>query len=140
VRAGLLVMLWLCATALHGVASAADGVLVTNVAPGVLPGDAVNLGQLQQVPAALRDVERIAYSGTAMAVAMTAAYVPTLYPGEMTVGLAVGTYKGYTAASLGFKTLSDDGQMAWGMAIANAGRDWGFNAGIGWKLPRAGDR
>ena len=44
--------------------------LVTNVAPGALPGDAVNLGQLQQVPAALRDVERIAYSGTAMAVAM----------------------------------------------------------------------
>jgi len=140
VRAGLLVMLWLCATALPGVASAADGVLVTNVAPGALPGDAVNLGQLQQVPAALRDVERIAYSGTAMAVAMSAAYVPTLYPGEKTVGLAVGTYKGYTAVSLGFKTLSDDGQMAWGMAIANAGRDWGFNAGIGWKLPRAGDR
>ena len=139
-RAGLLVMLWLCATALPGVASAADGVLVTNVAPGALPGDAVNLGQLQQVPAALRDVERIAYSGTAMAVAMSAAYVPTLYPGEKTVGLAVGTYKGYTAVSLGFKTLSDDGQMAWGMAIANAGRDWGFNAGIGWKLPRAGDR
>jgi autotransporter adhesin len=139
VRGGLLVVLWLCAAG-HGMAGAAEGVLISNLAPGVLPGDAVNLGQLNQTGAALRDVERISYSGTAMAVAMTAAYVPALQPGEKTVGLAFGNYRGYTAASLGFKTLSDDGQMAWGMAIANAGRDWGFNAGIGWKLPRGADR
>lgn len=138
-RAGLLVALWLCATALHGVAGAADGVLVANVAPGALPGDAINLGQLDQTRAALRDVERIAYSGTAMAAAMTAAYVPALQPGEKAIGLAVGSYKGYAAASLGFRTMSDDGQMAWGMTVANAGRDWGFNAGIGWKLPRSRD-
>lgn len=138
-RAGLLVVLWLCAAAAHGMAGAADGVLVTNVAPGVLPGDAINLGQLNQAGAALRDVERIAYSGTAMAVAMTAAYLPALQPGEKAIGLAVGGYKGYTAASLGFRTLSDDGRMAWGMTVANAGRDWGFNAGIGWKLPRSRD-
>lgn len=137
-RAGLLVMLWLCAAASHGAANAADGVLIANMAPGVLPGDAANLGQLGQAHSALRDVERIAYSGAAMAVAMSGAYVPTLYPGEKTVGLAVGSYRGYTAASLGFKTLSDDGRMAWGMAVANTGRDWGFNAGIGWKLPRSG--
>ncbi|HEX7865877.1 MAG TPA: YadA-like family protein [Variovorax sp.] len=139
-RAGLLVVLWLCATAAHGVAGAAEGVLISNVAPGVQPGDAVNLGQLNQASAALRDVERIAYSGTAMAVAMTASYIPALRPGERAVGLAVGSYRGYTAASLGFRTLSDDGRMAWGMAVANAGRSWGLNAGIGWKLPRTGDR
>lgn len=133
-------MLWLCAAAGHGTAGAADGVLISNLAPGVRPGDAVNLGQLNQTGAALRDVERISYSGTAMAVAMTAAYVPALQPGEKTVGLAFGSYRGYTAASLGFKTLSDDGRMAWGMAVANAGRDWGFNAGIGWKLSRGADR
>lgn len=139
-RAGLLVVLWLCATAAHGAAGEADGVLITNVAPGVQPGDAINLGQLNQASAALRDMERIAYSGTAMAVAMTAAYVPVLQPGEKAIGLAVGSYKGYTAASLGFRTLSDDGQTAWGMTVASTGRDWGFNAGIGWKLPRTGDR
>ncbi|WP_432727158.1 YadA-like family protein [Variovorax sp. W6] len=139
-RAGLLVVLWLCAAAGHGAASAADGVLVSNLAPGVQPGDAVNLGQLNQTGAALRDVERVAYSGTAMAVAMTAAYVPALLPGEKTVGLAFGGYRGYTAVSLGFRTLSDDGRTAWGMAVANAGRDWGFNAGIGWKLPRGDSR
>lgn len=139
-RAGLLVVLWLCAAAGHGMACAADGALISNLAPGVQPGDAINLGQLNQTGAALRDVERVAYSGTAMAVAMTAAYVPALQPGEKTVGIAFGSYRGYTAASLGFKTLSDDGRMAWGMAVANAGPDWGFNAGIGWKLPRGADR
>jgi len=140
VRAGLLVALWLCATALHGVAGvaeAAEGALVTNVAPGALPGDAINLGQLDQAGAALRDMERIAYSGTAMAAAMTAAYVLALQPGEKAIGLAAGSYKGYAAASLGFRAMWDDGRMAWGMTLANAGRDWGFNAGIGWKLPRS---
>jgi Coiled stalk of trimeric autotransporter adhesin len=125
VRAGLLVALWLGAAAAHGPAGAAESVLISNVAPGAQPGDAINLGQLNQAGAALRDVERIAYSGTAMAVAMTAAYVPALQPGEKTVG---------------FRTLSDDGQTAWGMTVANAGRAWGFNAGIGWKLPRADSR
>lgn len=139
-RAGLLVALWLGAAAAHGAAGAAESVLISNVAPGAQPGDAINLGQLNQAGAALRDVERIAYSGTAMAVAMTAAYVPALQPGEKTVGLALGSYRGYTAASLGFRTLSDDGQTAWRMTVANAGRAWGFNAGIGWKLPRAGSR
>lgn len=139
-RAGLLVVLWLCAAAGHGLAGAADGAPISNVAPGVRPGDAVNLEQLNQAGAALHDVERIAYSGTAMAVAMTAAYVPALQPGEKTAGLAFGSYRGYTAVSLGFRTLSDDGRTAWGMAVANAGRDWGFNAGIGWKLPRGTDR
>lgn len=113
------------------------------LAPGLLQGDAINLGQLEQVRADAGDVARIAYSGTAMAVALSGAYVPTLHPGEKTVGLATlglatGTYKGYAAASLGFKALSDDGRTAWGMALASTGRDWGLNAGIGWKLPRAG--
>ena len=79
-RAGLLVALWLGAAAAHGAAGAAESVLISNVAPGAQPGDAINLGQLNQAGAALRDVERIAYSGTAMAVAMTAAYVPALQP------------------------------------------------------------
>jgi hypothetical protein len=108
------------------------------LAPGLLPGDAIHLGQLEQVRAGAGDVARIAYSGTAMAVALSGACVPTLYPGEKTVGLAMGTYKSYAAASLGFKALSDDGRMAWGMAVASTGNDWGLNAGIGWKLPRAG--
>lgn len=108
------------------------------LAPGLLPGDAANLGQFEQVRADAGDVARIAYSGTAMAVALSGAYVPTLHPGEKTVGLAMGTYKQYAAASLGFKALSDDGRTAWGMAVASTGSDWGLNAGIGWKLPRAG--
>lgn len=108
------------------------------LAPGLLPGDAIELGQLAQVRADAGDVARIAYSGTAMAVALSGAYVPTLYPGEKTVGLAMGTYRRHAAASLGFKALSDDGRLAWGLAVASTGNDWGLNAGIGWKLPRAG--
>lgn len=131
--AGVLVVLSLAAVTVYASASAFE------LAPGVLPGDAVNLGQLNQVRAEGREVARIAYSGTAMAVALSGAYVPTLYPGEKSIGLAMGTYRSYASASLGFKALSDDGRMAWGMAVATTGSDWGLNAGIGWKLPRAGD-
>ncbi|MFH0130261.1 YadA-like family protein [Variovorax sp. VaC1] len=133
-RCGVLTVLSLAAAGLQASAFANE------LAPGLLPNDAINVGQLNQVRANVNDVTRIAYSGTAMAVALSAAYVPTLYPGEKTIGLGVGTYKSHTATSLGFKALSEDGRMAWGMAVATTGSDWGLNAGIGWKLPRAGDR
>ena len=109
------------------------GTRVSNVAPGVLPGDAVNLGQLQGVQGQLGDVARVAYSGTAMAFAMSGTYLPTLYAGEKTVGVGLGSYKGYTALALTFKTLSNDGKMSWGAGVTTTGKEWGINAGIGWK-------
>ena len=120
-------MLWL----------ACAGAQAFELAPAVRPDDAINLGQLQPVRAAVGETARIAYSGAAMAIAMSAAYVPTYRPGEQSIGLAFGSYRGYSAAALGFKRSSDDGDMAWGMGVSSTGRDWGFNAGIGWKLPRS---
>jgi autotransporter adhesin len=109
------------------------GTRIANVAPGVLPGDAVNLGQLQGVQNQVGDVARIAYSGTAMAFAMAGTYLPTLYPGEKTVGVGLGNYKGYSAVALTFKALSDDGKMSWGAGVSTSGKEWGINAGVGWK-------
>jgi len=60
-------------------------------------------------------------------------YLPTLYPGEKTVGVGLGSYKGYSAVALTFKALSDDGKMSWGAGLTTTGKEWGINAGIGWK-------
>ena len=122
-----LVLLWLACAGAHAF----------ELAPAVRSDDAINLGQLHPVRTAVGDTARIAYSGAAMAIAMSAAYVPAYRPGEQAVGLAFGNYRGYTAASLGFKRTSGGGDSAWGMAVSSTGREWGFNAGIGWKLPRS---
>jgi autotransporter adhesin len=116
-----------------GNGQATGGTRIGNVAPGILPGDAVNVQQLNQVQSQVGDVARIAYSGTAMAFAMSGTYLPTLYPGEKTVGVGLGSYKGYSAVALTFKALSDDGKMSWGAGLTTTGKEWGVNAGIGWK-------
>nr|WP_256328838.1 YadA-like family protein [Variovorax sp. YR634] len=116
-----------------GNGQATGGTRISNVAPGILPGDAVNMSQLNQVQSQVGDVARIAYSGTAMAFAMSGTYLPTLYPGEKTVGVGLGSYKGYSAVALTFKALSDDGKMSWGAGLTTTGKEWGVNAGIGWK-------
>nr|WP_256330704.1 YadA-like family protein [Variovorax sp. YR266] len=116
-----------------GNGQAPGGTRISNVAPGILPGDAVNMSQLNQVQSQVGDVARIAYSGTAMAFAMSGTYLPTLYPGEKTVGVGLGSYKGYSAVALTFKALSDDGKMSWGAGLTTTGKEWGVNAGIGWK-------
>lgn len=116
-----------------GDGQAPGGTRLSNVAPGVLPMDAVNVGQLQQVQSQVGEVARVAYSGTAMAMAMSGTYLPTLYPGEKTVGVGLGNYKGYSAVALTFKQLSEDGKMSWGAGLSTTGKDWGINAGIGWK-------
>lgn len=113
---------------------------ITNVAAGVAPTDAVNVSQLNGVQNQVtglsnqvRDVARIAYSGTAMAFAMSGTYLPALSPGEKAVGVGLGNYKGYSAVGLTFKALSEDGRMSWGAGISTTGKEWGVNAGIGWK-------
>ncbi|WP_429614727.1 YadA-like family protein [Variovorax sp. W2I14] len=116
-----------------GGGQAPGGTRISNVAPGILPGDAVNVQQLNQVQGQVGEVARIAYSGSAMAFAMSGTYLPTLYPGEKTVGVGFGNYKGYSAVALTFKALSDDGKMSWGAGLSTTGKEWGVNAGIGWK-------
>lgn len=116
-----------------GNGQAPGGTRISNVAPGVLPTDAVNVNQLNQLRSQVADVARIAYTGTAMAMAMSGTYLPTLAPGEKTVGVGVGSYKGYSAVALTFKALAGDGRTSWGAGISTTGKEWGLNAGVGWK-------
>ena len=119
--------------AVLGNGQAPGGTRISNVAPGVLPMDAVNVNQLNQVRSQVAEVARIAYTGTAMAMAMSGTYLPTLSAGEKTVGVGVGSYKGYSAVALTFKALAGDGKMSWGAGISTTGKEWGVNAGVGWK-------
>ncbi|TAJ58435.1 YadA-like family protein, partial [Variovorax sp.] len=74
---------------------------ITNVAPGVLPGDAVNLGQMQQaVATATNEVRSFAAQGIASALAMPG--IPMLSPGQRWVGAAVGNYAGASALGVAF--------------------------------------
>lgn len=106
---------------------------ITNVAPGVLPTDAANVGQLQTLQQDINRTAGIAYSGVAMSMAMAGTYLPTLYAGEKAVGIGLGGYKGYGALALNFKQLSNDGAMSWGGGVSTTGKEWGVNVGVGWK-------
>lgn len=106
---------------------------ITNVAGGTNATDAVNLRQLNQVAIRVEEVAKIAYTGTALAFAMSGTYMPTLYAGEKAVGVGLGSYRGYTAIAFTYKQLADDGKMSWGAGVSTTGRDWGINAGVGWK-------
>jgi len=106
---------------------------ITHVAPGVNPTDAVNMSQLSQVQANVNNVARNAYSGVAMSMAMTGAVMPTLGPSESGLGAGVGTYQGYSAVALTFKSLSASGKVAWGVGVSSTGSNWGAYAGIGFK-------
>lgn len=110
---------------------------ITNVAAGIAATDAANVGQLQnaqtQMNAQLGEVSKVAYSGTALALAMSGTYMPSLNAGEKAVGMGIGNYHGYTGFALTYKQMAEDGQMSWGAGVSTTGKEWGVNAGIGWK-------
>ncbi|WP_246184341.1 YadA-like family protein [Paraburkholderia bonniea] len=106
---------------------------ITNVAGGTAPTDAVNVQQLRGVQGQVNDVARRAYTGVAMAMAMSGTYLPQLAPGEKTLGVGVGGYKGYGALAVNFKALTTSGRLSWGAGVSSSGHDVGFNAGAGWK-------
>ncbi|MEM5312280.1 YadA-like family protein [Paraburkholderia sp. JHI869] len=77
---------------------------ITNVAPGVNPTDAVNVGQLQSglnsLQSGLNSVARNAYGGIAAATALT--MIPDVDQGKtIAVGVGTANFKGYQAAALG---------------------------------------
>ncbi len=108
------------------VGSAGNERRITNVAPGIAGTDAANMSQL-------RDVSRIAYSGVAMSFAMTGAVMPNLEPGDKGLGVGLGSYKGYSAVGITFKSLSTTGDSAWGLGVSTTGKEWGLQMGIGFK-------
>ena len=120
---------------------------ITNVAAGSEDSDAANVAQLKAVgtdvgiaqqqithlQGQIDDVARTAYAGTAMSMAMSGTYMPTLYPGEKALGVGLGSYQGETALAVNFKQLAQSGKMSWGAGLSTTGREVGVNAGIGWK-------
>ena len=113
---------------------------VTGVAAGTADTDAVNVSQLRatdnsvsRLNTRLNEVQRSAYSGTAMAFALSGSYLPPLAGGEQAVGLGVGNYKGYSAIAVNYKAVAKDGRMSWGAGLTTTGKEWGVAAGIGWK-------
>ncbi|WP_334022726.1 YadA family autotransporter adhesin [Burkholderia gladioli] len=106
---------------------------LVNLAPGVAPGDAVNLSQLATLGRSLEDVARRAYTGVAMSMAMSGLYLPSLNPGEVAAGVGVGGFSGYRAIALNLKGLAGNGRLGWGAGVSTTGRLTGFNLGAGWK-------
>ncbi|PIT13666.1 ESPR-type extended signal peptide-containing protein [Snodgrassella alvi] len=120
---------------------------ITGVAAGTEDSDAVNVAQLKGVNARIENinryvnnvndriqhVERRAYSGTALAMALSGAYLPQLNAGEQTVGVGMGSYHGYTAVGINYKATNNSGKFSWGAGVSTTGHETGFNAGIGYK-------
>ena len=117
-----------------GNGQAPNGVRVSNVAPGILPSDAVNVAQLRSVQAQVGDVARIAYSGTAMAIALSGNYMMQPRAGKTVVGVGVGSYSGYAAAGVSFRTLAPNGRVMWGAGISGTGKQWSIGAGMSMEL------
>lgn len=107
---------------------------ITNVASGVAPTDAANVGQLNSVSNRVGEVARVAYSGTALSLAMSGAYQRTPTAGKTVLGLGLGNYKSYSAIALTYKQTNEVGNITWGAGVATTGKDTGVNIGIGWEF------
>ncbi|WP_421730074.1 YadA-like family protein [Brevundimonas sp.] len=128
-------------------------VTVSNLAAGVEAGDAVNVQQLreglagavQQANAytdvrlavmnySLREVRKLAYAGTAGALA--AAGMPLISErGQSMMSLGVGTYEGESAMAVGFSRALGDGSMVFRAGATFDTQDHiGGNAGVGWRF------
>ncbi|MEX3931800.1 YadA family autotransporter adhesin [Paraburkholderia phymatum] len=126
------------------VGSAGNERRITNVAAGANPTDAANVSQLMSMQnnvtnvyntlsSDIKHVASVAYSGVAMSMALAADYMPKLDPGQYGVGAGVGTFQGYSALGLNFKSLSESGRWSWGAGIAATAKQIGANAGVGYK-------
>ncbi|WP_370579355.1 ESPR-type extended signal peptide-containing protein [Snodgrassella alvi] len=120
---------------------------ITGVAAGTADTDAVNVAQLKgvdnqvsrineyvnQLNDNVHRVERRAFSGTAMAMALSGAYLPSLNGGEQTVGVGVGAYRGYGAIGVNYKAASKNGKITWGAGVSTTGKEVAVNSVLGFK-------
>nr|WP_233212631.1 YadA-like family protein [Collimonas sp. PA-H2] len=104
---------------------------ITNVAAGVNPTDAVNVSQLSTVQSQVGDVQRIAYSGVAMAGAL--AGLPQVDSGKtFALGAGIGSYAGYTALAIGASArVSQNAVVKFGVSTTSGTRTL-INAGVGY--------
>jgi autotransporter adhesin len=104
---------------------------ITNVAAGINPTDAVNVSQLSAVKNQVGDLQRIAYSGVAMAGAL--AGLPQVDSGKtFALGAGIGNYAGYTALAIGASArVSQSTVVKFGVSTTSASRTL-INAGVGY--------
>jgi len=120
-----------------GNGQAPNGTRISNVAPGVLPTDAANMSQLQNMQGQLlgqvQNVSRIAYSGVALATAMST-LPQAMTPGKSLVSLGTGYYAGYSAVAFGFSQRSTDGKWIYKVngAFTSQQRSLGMAVGYEW--------
>jgi autotransporter adhesin len=119
-----------------GNGQAPNGTRISNVAPGIVASDAVNLGQLQgvqyQLQGQVRDVARIAYSGVAMATAMSS-LPQAMTPGKTLMSVGVGYYSGYSAVAVGFSQRSDSGSWVYKVNGSYSGQKFNLGVGVGYE-------
>ncbi|MBO7080545.1 MAG: YadA-like family protein [Neisseriaceae bacterium] len=114
------------------------GQVISNVAPGVRPNDAVNVSQLNNatggVYGRIDSVEKHANAGTAQALA--AANMPTAsQPGEGILAISAGVYRGEQGYAIGYSHLSENGR--WVIRATGSGNSrshFGGAVGVGFKL------
>ena len=119
---------------------------IQNVAPGVLPTDAVNVSQLNSVlggslngiqgqintlTGRVDEVEKLASRGTAIALA--AVPPPALAAGESGVAVGVGQFNGATAIGASFGHAITDNLML-SVGAASSGGKTGTRAGLSFKF------
>jgi autotransporter adhesin len=114
-----------------GNGQAPNGTRLSNVAPGILPTDAVNMSQLREVQTSVGNVAKIAYSGIAMAGAM--AGLPQVEPGkQFSIGLGVGNYSGYSAMAIGGSArINENVIIKFGLGKSSGNKAM-VNGGIGY--------
>ena len=117
----------------------AGGQVMTNVAPGVLDTDAVNVSQLKGVSNAVINVNnrmnRMGAQAAALAGLQTIQYDP-LEPTQISAGL--GYYKGSSAVALGMNHFKNESTMFhMGASLNGHGDETMVNASVTWKF---GDR
>ena len=119
----------------------AGGQVMTNVAPGVLDTDAVNVSQLKGVSNAVINVNnrmnRMGAQAAALAGLQTIQYDP-LEPTQISAGL--GHYKGSSALALGVNHFKNESTMFHlGASLNGHGDETMMNASVTWKFGARAD-
>ncbi len=121
-----------------------SGQRIVNVAPGVNPGDAVNMGQLQavhnnlqgQISDVRRDLQRTDRRlRGGVAAAMATAALPQAYlPGKSMMSVAGGTWNGESGMAVGYSGISDNGNWVFKVSgNASSRGDYGGAVGVGYQ-------
>jgi autotransporter adhesin len=110
---------------------------ITNVANGVNPTDAANMGQLQSglnsLQTGMNSVARNAYSGVAAATALT--MIPDVDQGKtIAVGVGTANFQGYQATALGVSArVTQNLKVKMGAGYSTSGgATWGGGMSYQW--------